>query len=259
MQFCPLWQFAARHYSQNGEDGILYYLLQWIGTDSRIVVEICCGNGKECNSANLILSHGFQGFLFDGDYSRMQYATSFFKEQNAIDRTTLIHAWITLNNLSSLFEKYHIPVHVDVLSIDVDGMDFWILRHLLQYSLCRPRVIVVEYQDILGPDKSCTVPYHEEFCAWDYDSYMGPNYAGASLKAFRRLLSRHGYIFMGCEPLGFNAFFVMESELRDTPYCPFDENCVFQIPKVQEGIRQRFPRTQHLPWVPIDEHGEPQK
>jgi hypothetical protein len=28
-------------------------------------VEICAGDGTECNTTNLIVNHGFHGFLFD--------------------------------------------------------------------------------------------------------------------------------------------------------------------------------------------------
>jgi hypothetical protein len=56
-----------RCYSQFEEDGIILYLLTCIGKKTRSVVEIGCGNGSECMSANLIINHGYKGYLFDGD------------------------------------------------------------------------------------------------------------------------------------------------------------------------------------------------
>ena len=54
-----------RCFSQNGEDGLLLYLFALIGTTNRKVVEICAGDGIECNAANLIINHGWHGLLFD--------------------------------------------------------------------------------------------------------------------------------------------------------------------------------------------------
>jgi len=54
-----------RCFSQNGEDGILLYIFSILGTTNKRVVEIGAGDGIECNSANLIINHGWQGLLFD--------------------------------------------------------------------------------------------------------------------------------------------------------------------------------------------------
>ena len=258
--FCPLWAFSQKVHSQNGEDGILYYLFQWFGTESKIAVELCAGNGKECNTSNLVLHHDFFAFLFDGDYHKTQEGLQFFQEKNKRDHIQYIHAWITLSNLEPLFQKYKIPRDVDLLSLDMDGIDFWVLKFLMEKHLCKPRIIVLEYQDILGPDQHKTVPYHEEFSAWDFDSYCGPNYAGASLGAFQKLLTVYGYTLLGCENQGFNAFFVLSSELERTPRCPFSVKGLFEIPKVKFGMEHRYPRTQHLPWVRLtDDHLKTQK
>ena len=45
-------------FSQNGEDGILLYIMSLLGTTNRRVLEICAGDGIECNAANLIVNHG---------------------------------------------------------------------------------------------------------------------------------------------------------------------------------------------------------
>ena len=60
-------EFRCR--SQNGEDGILLYLFSVPSTTNRKAVEICVGDGIECNAANLIVNHGWLGtdrkLLFD--------------------------------------------------------------------------------------------------------------------------------------------------------------------------------------------------
>src|SRR6266568_6048679 len=56
-----------RKYSQFEEDGILLYIFSLIEPINRKCVEICAGEGRECNTANLIINHGWWGYLFDGD------------------------------------------------------------------------------------------------------------------------------------------------------------------------------------------------
>lgn len=89
---------------------------------------------------------------------------------------------------------------IDLLSIDIDGMDYWIWEAIRVIS---PRVVVVEYQTSWHSEESVTVPYNEGFRAdGDY------TYAGASLLAFVRLGKKRGYRLVGCERYCFNAFFL---------------------------------------------------
>ncbi|MDB9344164.1 hypothetical protein PN456_11190 [Nodularia spumigena CS-586/05] len=66
-----------RQYSQHEEDGILLYLFALIGTTNKKCVEICAGNGIECNTANLIVNHRFIGLLVDGRIKNINKAKEF--------------------------------------------------------------------------------------------------------------------------------------------------------------------------------------
>src|SRR3990172_4907840 len=44
-------------FSQNGEDGILQLIFAVVGTTNKRAVEICAGDGIECNTANLVVNH----------------------------------------------------------------------------------------------------------------------------------------------------------------------------------------------------------
>ncbi len=65
-------------YSQFEEDGILLYIFSLIGNTNKKVVEICAGNGQECMAANLIINHGWQGYLFDGLEENIKSGQNFF-------------------------------------------------------------------------------------------------------------------------------------------------------------------------------------
>ena len=247
--------FGDRVTSQNGEDGILLAILDEVGARSRRCVELCAGTGVQSNTANLIRNHGFSGVLFDGNEEAVRVCARFFAGQ---PRATPVCAWITRENVAELIQKHVPDPDVDVLSLDMDGVDFWILRQVLRSGALRPRVMVVEYQDIIGWEAALTVPYSPTFNGWVTDSVGGPNYCGASLAAFVHLL-RHDYAFVGSEACGFNAFFVLRSELPDTQTNPTKNNIkevhdlasVFASPKVREGHTSRWPRVQHLHWVDV--------
>ena len=96
-----------RAYSQFEEDGILLYLFSLIPPTNRKCVEICAGNGRECMTANLIINHGWWGYLFDGLDSNVQSATRFF----ANNKDTFLYpprvtkAWITAENVNENWRR----------------------------------------------------------------------------------------------------------------------------------------------------------
>src|SRR5262245_30893532 len=92
----PLPDVEFRCYSQNGEDGILLYIFSLIGATDRRVVEICAGDGIECNAANLIVNHGWQGLLVDGDPQQIARGQSFYAScrTTCISPPRLLHSWV---------------------------------------------------------------------------------------------------------------------------------------------------------------------
>lgn len=202
----PLTDVEFSCHSQNGEDGILLYIFSLIGATNRRVLEICAGDGIECNAANLIVNHGWQGLLFDGDPANIARGQSHY----ATVRTTwvspprLVHAWLTADNVASLSAQHGFTGPVDLLSLDLDGNDYWILNALTNVD---PRVIVVEFNAACGPDQSVSMSYVADY---RLDLTVQPYRCGASLPAFVKLLKGRGYRLVGVQSLGFNAFFVRD-------------------------------------------------
>ena len=114
-----------------------------------------------------------------------------------------------------------------------------------------PRVVVVEFQDILGPERAWTVPYADDFRADRYPTTDGmPNFAGASLPAFVKLGRRKGYRLVGANRYGFNAFFVRNG-LADELLPEVPAAACLTHPKVREQADKRFATVAHLPWVEV--------
>ncbi len=152
-------------YSQNGEDGILRMIFSVIGTDTKRVVELCAGDGIECNAANLIINSGWHGLLFDGSKEAIQKGKSFYAQRTNTWRfrrlpPVLVHAWITAENVNQLIEQNGVSGEIDLLSLDMDGSHFWIWKAI---KCINPRVVILEYNNRFATHQSVTVPYQASF------------------------------------------------------------------------------------------------
>ncbi len=204
-------EFSA--YSQNGEDGVLLYIFSLIGTSSRRSVEICAGSGIECNTANLIIHHGWTALLVDGDKGNIQLGRAFYRRcrDTLSYQPTLVHRWVTAENVNQILGEHGFDGEIDLLSLDLDGMDYWIWKAI---NVVQPRVVAVEFNSVLGCERSLTVPYSATFRAGlngDKDKF----YSGASLPALVKLGKEKGYRLIGSERLGVNAFFVQDGIMDD--------------------------------------------
>ncbi|MBW1767506.1 MAG: hypothetical protein JRJ65_10705 [Deltaproteobacteria bacterium] len=190
-----------RKYSQFEEDGILLYIFALIPPINRTCIEICAGNGRECNTANLIINHGWWGHLFDGNKQNVKAGIGFFRK----DKDTFIYpprftnAWITAENVNGLIEQSGVSGPIDLLSLDIDGMDYWVWKAI---SVIEPQVVVCETLNSIPPDKALTVPYDPNFV------FESEDYRGASLAAMCKLGRNKGYRLIGTHRFGFNAFFM---------------------------------------------------
>lgn len=177
-----LGHFEWRQYSQNGEDGILDELLARCGETNRVCVEISVANGTECNT-RLLRERGWTG---------LAVGTAAWARD----------VWVTADNVEALLHEADTPTELDVLSLDIDGNDLWVLAAL--WNSFRPRIVVVEYNAWVGPDEPLAIRYDPQH-RWD-----GTDYFGASLQALTQLASARGYALVGCDTNGVNAFFVRD-------------------------------------------------
>ena len=234
-------------FSQNGEDGILWLLFSVLGTVNKRCVEVCAGAGIECNSANLIINDGWHGLLFDGDLANVRQGRSFYKRcsETSTYPPELVHAWISAENINELISSRGFTGEIDLFSLDLDGVDFWIWKAL---EVVTPRVVVLEYNNLWPATDSVSVPYGPDFVA-DYGP-TGPNYAGASLAAFVSLGRQKGYRLIGCERYGFNAFFVRNG-LGEELFPEVSVESCLSHPFVKLSREQRLPLVRDKMWVRI--------
>jgi hypothetical protein len=195
-----------RVYSENGEDGILLYIFSLIGTTNKKAVEICCGDGIQNCTANLIINHGWQGHLFEGNPERVKTAKQFYFDTVNTKQwpPVIANEWIAPETINDTLKKHNCAGEVDLLSLDMDGVDYWVWDAITEIS---PRVFVCEFNNLWPADKALTVPNDKNFKA-DYNNKYGADFSGATLGAFVKLAKNKGYRLVGVQRLGYNAFFI---------------------------------------------------
>jgi hypothetical protein len=199
-------EHEQRIYSQNGEDGILMWLFSKIGTSTKTFIEFGAGSGRECLAANLVLNFGWAGLLMDGSGENISSARLFFKyllPWSQYEQLEIRQEFVTRENIETLLAGRRHQGEVDLLSIDIDGNDYWVWEAIESIT---PRVAVIEYNATFGPTASITVPYRADFNA--YAEHPLGLYHGVSVQALKKLGERKGYTFLGCDSNGANTFFV---------------------------------------------------
>jgi hypothetical protein len=195
--------------SQNGEDGIIRYLFEQLGLESRWLVEFGFG-AHQCNALRLLVREGCSGLLIDGSAENVDFFNFAARKHGIDDRARAIRAFITRDNLDELISSNGVPHEIDFLSLDVDGNDYWFWESL---SCVSPRVVCIEYNAGLGPDLSWTVGYDDAFQR--FEKHPSGFFHGASLAALESLGKRKGYYLIGCDSTGTNAFFLRDDVAID--------------------------------------------
>ncbi len=119
---------------------------------------------------------------------------------------------ITAENIEPLFNEMGVPEEFDLLSIDIDGNDYWVWKNILKF---RPRVVTLEYNALYRPAVKWVMKNNPTL-AGKNDSYFG-----ASLKSLELLGLEKGYRLVGCTFTGLNAFFVREDLVQDRFLAPY--------------------------------------
>lgn len=195
-----------RAFSQWGEDGILQHLLRHIPVARKVFVEFGVENYTESNTRFLLTNDNWAGLVIDGSAENVDY----IKRDDIYWRFNLKaeNAFISRENINDLIRRNGIEGEIGLLSIDIDGNDYWVWETI---DVIIPSIVVLEYNARFGPERAVTVPYDPGFVRTI--AHHSNIYYGASLAALCLLGKRKGYSFVGCNTAGNNAFFV-RNELR---------------------------------------------
>ena len=174
-----------RDYSQFGEQRLILKALEEIGHGSKRCCEFGCRGANMSNTAILVERYGYWGKFMDARPERLHIGLAGGYETEA--------AWVTAENINEL-----LPEDLHVLSIDIDGNDYWVWQAIDQ----RPPLVIIEY--IPNVPKGYVHPYDPEF-ALKKNAIRGQrphagSVFGASSSALRELAEVGGYREVGVTP-----------------------------------------------------------
>ena len=191
-------------YSQWGEDGIIDWLVNKSPDIPKSFLEIGTENYKESNTRFLLINKNWDGFIIEADKSSVKDIKSqriYWRHNLTVENT-----FIRQNNINTIIKKNNIPRKLGLLSLDIDGVDYWILKKL---SVLDPSIIICEYNSLFGQKKAITVPYKNNYIR--SNEHFSNLFYGASIRAFINLLKKRNYFFIGTNSAGNNAFFVKQN------------------------------------------------
>jgi hypothetical protein len=195
-------------FSQFGEDGALQFLIANVPIENDTFVELGVEDYSESNTRFLLSQDNWRGVIVDaGDLHVDFLRTSELDWRHQIDP---VQAFITRDNVNGLISGAGVEGDIGLLSIDLDGNDYWILEAI---EVVSPRILAAEYNSIFGADAAVTIPYDPAFTRTE--AHHSGLYFGASLAGLARLAGEKGYALVGCGSSGNNAFFVRRDVLGD--------------------------------------------
>ncbi len=199
--FSGLHKNEFKVYSQWGEDGIIQMLLRHVKIENKIFIEFGVENYTESNTRFLLINNNWSGLVIDGNPENIEFIKNdriFWQYKLNVECS-----FITREDINALFEANGITGEIGILSIDIDGNDYWVWEAINSVD---PAIVVVEYNARFGAEKAVTVPYDQGFVR--SKAHYSMIYYGASLRALWLLACKKGYAFVGCNSAGNNAFFV---------------------------------------------------
>ena len=198
--------------SQFDEDGIIQYLINKLPTASKTFIEFGVENYEESNTRFLLLNDHWQGMVLEArasDIRDLQQDEIYWQYDLQAKCT-----WITRENINALLHDAGFGEDLGLLSIDIDGNDYWIWEAI---QSVRPWIVIVEYNSLFGL-RPIAVPYREDFDRTT--AHLSHLYYGASLGALQHLAAQKGYLLLGSNVWGHNAFFLradIAGEFRGVP------------------------------------------
>jgi hypothetical protein len=224
----PLRQTEFRVFSQFGDDGIIQYIITKLSLPAaeQRFVEFGAENYRESNTRFLLLNNNWSGLVMDGSeaYVSSIHQDSFYWKYDL----TALARFITRENIDSILHDAGFQGRIGILSIDVDGNDYWIWEAI---TVVDPAVVIVEYNGLFGGHEPVTIPYQADFTR--ENAHYSLLYWGTSLQALCQLAARKNYVWIGCNSSGNNAYFVRRADSNPfhLPSLPSD----FVAAKFREG------------------------
>jgi hypothetical protein len=203
-------------FSQWGDDGIIQYLIRNAEVDVEKFVEFGVESYSESNTRFLLMNNNWKGLVMDASAENVQRIKR--QEYYWKHDLTAVHCWVDRENINTVIRDNGFSGLLGLLSIDIDGNDYWIWQSL---DVVKPVITIVEYNSVFGDKHAITIPYDRAFNRTK--AHYSNLYWGASLRALCILAEQKGYVFVGSNSSGNNAYFVKQDKIGKVRPCGVQE------------------------------------
>lgn len=218
----PKW----KKYSQANEECYLAHIFRSLNIENGTIVELGAWDGFHLSNTRYFIEKGFQALLIDGDNHGNEEVKQHF---------------ITAENVVSILQQYEQPKVFDLLCIDLDGNDIYILDKIL--TEYKPKVIIAEFNPIWSATQSKAIQYNPEH-TWNNDDYYGFSFLAGMKMAYK-----HGYtcIFQNDN---LNMYFVENNVLAQSLIQDdYNDSVIRYIPSPSYYVSQYHPKSNKTTWV----------
>ncbi len=215
-----------RVFSQWGEDGIIQALVNTTEIENKIFVEFGVQDYKESNTRFLLTNNNWSGLVID---CSPQYISHIKQDQIYWKHNLKAEcAFIDKSNINKLLIDNGIIGDIGLLSVDIDGNDYWVWEAI---DCISPRIVICEYNGLFGNNRKVTIPYEKSF-ARD-KAHFSHLYYGASIAALNHLAEVKGYSLLGSNSAGNNLFFLRQDLIGERPI--YSSELAYTKPQFRES------------------------
>lgn len=193
-------------YSQWGEDGIIDHLVTQARPAAKTFIEFGVEDYTEANTLFLLKHRGWRGLVIDGSPDNIES----IRRGHVLWKHDLYSdcSFVTRDNINEIFRRNGFSGDIGLLSIDIDGNDYWIWEAI---DVIRPSIVVAEYSSLFGPTATISTPYRADFRR--SRAHASNLYYGASISALDHIARARGYSLVAGNSAGNNVFFVRNENL----------------------------------------------
>ena len=206
-KFKSIEESECKVFSQNGEDGIINFIINHLRIDNPTFIEIGVGDYSEANTRLIYERFHSKGRIFDiidNFEEKVKKNINYWKgDIKAIQKN------INTDNINNLLFD-NCKFSIDIFSVDIDGIDYWIIKQLNRKI---SKIFIAEYNANFGSELEVTVPNIKNFNRSNYH-YSNLCY-GISLRSLIKLMKEKGYYFIGANRLKNNAFFINDDYKKE--------------------------------------------
>ena len=167
-------------YSQNGEDGIIEYIFNKMNITKGNFIEFGAWDGKHLSNTYKLFLEKWSGIFIEADTDKYKVLIENFGKEEKITCINTKVGFDENDNLDQIIaNSNHINKDFDFISIDVDGLDYWIFEKMEKYL---PKVICIEVNAGHSPNFDKFIPIE-----------IASNNVGQSLAIMSKEAEKKGY------------------------------------------------------------------